>query len=263
MNKRLLISFAAIMGAMTSFAYNVGDYVYTHDAKFKVVGENLIANGNFASNYDGWKDYADGALSPDYWSIETGAAEDGNGNVIQSANGGADLTGNYIYQAVPFESGKTYVVTFKMKGVEPGTSSITQKTSNYVDVFANADGTTSKTADRFQQVATTDALNAEWTSYSYSFTDTVTGGSTGYIVVSFGQLTHGTQISDVEIREVESVFDTRISDKEIAYAKSLLAIDDFKNGRDEFNGVLEGIEAAFKGSGMDEPAAAEDASALL
>ncbi len=259
MNKRLLISFAAIMGAMTSFAYNVGDYVYTHDAKFKVVGDNLIANGNFASNYDGWKDYADGALSPDYWSIETGAAEDGKGNVIQSANGGADLTGNYMYQAVPFESGKTYVVTFKMKGVEPGTSSITQKTSNYVDVFANADGTVSKTADRFQQVATTDALNAEWTSYSFSFTDTVTGGSTGYIVVSFGQLTQGTQISDVEIREVESVFDTRISDKEIAYAKSLLAIDDFKNGRDVFNGVLEGIEAAFKGSGMDDPSTAEDA----
>lgn len=259
MNKRLLISFAAIMGAMTSFAYNVGDYVYTHDAKFKVVGKNLIANGNFASNYDGWKDYAGGALSPDYWSIETGAAEDGKGNVIQSANGGADLTGNYMYQAVPFESGKTYVVTFKMKGVEPGTSSITQKTSNYVDVFANADGTVSKTAERFQQVATTDALNAEWTNYSYSFTDTVTDGSTGYIVVSFGQLTQGTQISDVEIREVESVFDTRISDKEIAYAKSLLAIDDFKNGRDVFNGVLEGIEAAFKGSDMDDPSTAEDA----
>ena len=259
MNKRLLISFAAIMGAMTSFAYNVGDYVFTHDAKFKVVGDNLITNGNFASNYDGWKDYADGALSPDYWSIETGATEDGNGNVIQSANGGADLTGNYMYQAVPFESGKTYVVTFKMKGVEPGTSSITQKTSNYVDVFANADGTTSKTADRFQQVATTDALNAEWTSYSYSFTDTVTGGSTGYIVVSFGQLTQGTQISDVEIREVESVFDTRISDKEIAYAKSLLAIDDFKNGRDEFNGVLEYIMNGFGTPEMDDPSTAEEA----
>ncbi len=259
MNKRLLISFAAIMGAMTSFAYNVGDYVFTHDAKFKVVGENILTNGNFSANYDGWKDYSDGALSPDYWSIETGATEDGNGNVIQSANGGADLTGNYMYQAVPFESGKTYVVTFKMKGVEPGTSSITQKTSNYVDVFANADGTTSKTADRFQQVATTDALNAEWTSYSYSFTDTVTGGSTGYIVVSFGQLTQGTQISDVEIREVESVFDTRVSDKEIAYAKSLLAIDDFKNGRDEFNGVLEGIMGAFGTPEMDDPSAAEDA----
>lgn len=259
MNKRLLISFAAIMGVMTSFAYNVGDYVFTHDAKFKVVGENLIANGNFASNYDGWKDYADGALSPDYWSIETGAAEDGKGNVIQSANGGADLTGNYMYQAVPFAQGKTYVVTFKMKGVEPTTSSITQKTSNYVDVFANADGTVSKTADRFQQVATTDALNAEWTNYSYSFTDTVTGGSTGYIVVSFGQLTQGTQISDIAINEVEQVYDSRIADKEIAYAKSLLAIEDFKNGRDVFMGVLEGIEAAFKSSKMDDVAEAEDA----
>lgn len=259
MNKRLLLSFAAIMGAMTSFAYNVGDYVYTHDAKFKVVGDNLIANGNFASNYDGWKDYADGALSPDYWSIETGAAEDGKGNVIQSANGGADLTGNYMYQAVPFESGKTYVVTFKMKGVEPGTSSITQKTSNYVDVFANADGTVSKTADRFQQVATTDALNAEYTSYSFSFTDTVTGGSTGYIVVSFGQLTQGTQISDVEIREVESVFDTRISDKEIAYAKSLLAIEDFKNGRDEFSGTIESVEGFFKTPASDDPSGAAEA----
>ena len=259
MNKRLLISFAAIMGAMTSFAYNVGDYVFTHDAKFKVVGDNLIANGNFASNYDGWKDYADGALSPEYWSVEVGASQTG-GNVIQSANGSADLTGNYMYQAVPFESGKTYVVTFKMKGVDPGTSSITQKTSNYVDVFANADGTTSKTADRFQQVATTDAVKAEWTSYSYSFTDTVTGGSTGYIVVSFGQLTQGTQISDVEIREVQSVFDTRISDKEFAYAKSLLAIDDFKNGRDEFNGVLESIMGAFgTPNAMDDPSAAEDA----
>ena len=258
MNKRLLISFAAIMGAMTSFAYNVGEYVYTHDAKFKVVGNNILTNGNFSANYDGWKDYADGALSPDYWSIETGAAQDG-GNVIQSADAAADLTGNYMYQAVPFETGKSYVITFKMKGVDPTTSSITQKTSNYVDVFANADGTTSKTADRFQQVATTDAISAEWTSYSYSFTDTVTGGSTGYIVVSFGQLAQGTQISDIAINEVEQVYDSRIADKEIAYGKSLLAIDDFKNGRDEFMGVLEGVEGAFKTSEMDDVAAAEDA----
>ena len=258
MNKRLLLSFAAIMGAMTSFAYNVGEYVYTHDAKFKVVGENILTNGNFSANYDGWKDYADGALSPDYWSIETGAAQDGKGNVIQSADAAADLTGNYMYQAVPFETGKSYVITFKMKGVEPGTSSITQKTSNYVDVFANADGTTSKTADRFQQVATTDAISAEWTSYSYSFTDTFSGGSTGYIVVSFGQLAQGTQISDISINEVEQVYDSRIADKEIAYAKSLLAIDDFKNGRDDFAGILEGVEAMFKTSEMDDVASAEE-----
>ena len=69
MKKRLLLSFAAVIGAMTSFAYNVGDYVYTNTAKFKVIGENILTNGNFAANYDGWKDYADGFLSPVYWSI--------------------------------------------------------------------------------------------------------------------------------------------------------------------------------------------------
>lgn len=257
MKKQLLLSFA-VMGAMTSFAYNVGDYVYTHDAKFKVVGENLVANGDFASNYDGWKDYANGALSPEYWSIETGASQTG-GNVIQSATGAADLTGNYMYQAVPFEAGKSYIITFKVKGVEPTTSSVTPNTSNYIDVYANADGSASKTADRFQQVATTDAVSAEWNEYSYSFTDTVTGGSTGYIVVTFGQLTQGSQVSDVEIREVSSVFDTRISDKELAYAQSLLDVADFKNGRDEFNGVIESIKSAFQLPEYEDPSAATDA----
>ena len=44
MKKRLLLSFAAVIGAMTSFAYNVGDYVYTNTAKFKVIGENILTN---------------------------------------------------------------------------------------------------------------------------------------------------------------------------------------------------------------------------
>ncbi|MDY3875847.1 MAG: carbohydrate binding domain-containing protein, partial [Prevotella sp.] len=259
MKKRLLLSFAAVIGAMTSFAYNVGDYVYTNTAKFKVIGENILTNGNFAANYDGWKDYADGSLSPDYWSIEAGASEDG-GNVIQCTNGAADLTGNYMYQAVPYESGRSYIITFKVKGVDPVTSSITPQTTNYIDVYANADGTLNKTADNFCQVATTDAVTAEWTSYSYSFTDTITGGSTGYIVVTFGQLTAGTQVSDVEVREVTEVFDTRISDREFAYAEALLAIDGMVNGRDELQGTLESIkEGFFMSPESEDPTAAQDA----
>ncbi|MCI7360031.1 MAG: carbohydrate binding domain-containing protein, partial [Prevotella sp.] len=258
MKKRLLLSFAAVIGAMTSFAYNVGDYVYTNTAKFKVIGENILTNGNFAANYDGWKDYADGALSPDYWSIEAGASEDG-GNVIQCTNGAADLTGNYMYQAVPYESGRSYIITFKVKGVDPVTSSITPQTTNYIDVYANADGTLNKTADNFCQVATTDAVTAEWTSYSYSFTDTITGGSTGYIVVTFGQLTAGTQVSDVEVREVTEVFDTRISDREFAYAEALLAIDGMVNGKEELQGTLESIRGFFESPESEDPSAAQDA----
>ncbi|MCI6554977.1 MAG: carbohydrate binding domain-containing protein, partial [Prevotella sp.] len=258
MKKRLLLSFAAVIGAMTSFAYNVGDYVYTNTAKFKVIGENILTNGNFAANYDGWKDYADGSLSPDYWSIEAGASEDG-GNVIQCTNGAADLTGNYMYQAVPYESGRSYIITFKVKGVDPVTSSITPQTTNYIDVYANADGSLNKTADNFCQVATTDAITADWKSYSYSFTDTITGGSTGYIVVTFGQLTAGTQVSDVEVREVTEVFDTRISDREFAYAEALLAIDGMVNGKDELHGTLESIRGFFESPESEDPSAAQDA----
>ena len=164
-----------------------------------------------------------------------------------------------MYQAVPYESGKSYIITFKVKGVDPVTSSITPQTTNYIDVYANADGTLNKTAENFCQVATTDAVTAEWTSYSYSFTDTITGGSTGYIVVTFGQLTAGTQVSDVEVREVTEVFDTRISDREFAYAEALLAIDGMVNGKDELQGTLESIRGFFESPESEDPSAAQDA----
>lgn len=259
MKKQLLFSLALTLGTTASFAYNTGDYVFTNDAKLKVIGtENLIKNGNFANSYDGWLDFDGKALSPDNWTVEVGAGANGE-NVIQSVTGAADLTGNYMYQAVPFTQGQTLLISFKVKGVEPTTSSITQKTSNYIDVFANADGTTSKTAARFQQVASTDAVEGEWTTYNYLFTDTITGGSTGSVIVAFGQLPQGTQISDVEVYEASQVFDTRISDKEIAYAKKLLAISDFANGKETLQGVVESVEGFFSTPDAEDPTAAEDA----
>lgn len=258
MKKRLLFSFAAVIGAMTSFAYNLGDYVYTHDAKFKVISDNMLTNGDFASSYNGWKDYTDSSLNPEFWSVETGASETG-GNALQCVNGAADQTGNYIYQAVPYQPSQSYIITFKVKGVDPTTSSVTPNTANYIDVYANADGSVSKSADLFCQVATTDAVNAEWTSYSYSFTDTVTGGSNGFIVVTFGQLTAGTQISDVEIRQVTPVFDTRISDREFAYAEALLGIEAMQNGRDELLGVIASLKEFFNSEASEDVSTAEDA----
>lgn len=54
MNKRLLLSLAIGLGATSSFALSVGDYVYTTDAKYKVVGQNLLSNGNFSNTFTGW-----------------------------------------------------------------------------------------------------------------------------------------------------------------------------------------------------------------
>ena len=77
MYKRLLLTLAIGLSAMASFAYQLNDYIYTSDAKYKVVGQNIIANGNFASNYSSWSTLTAAAVSPDFWSVETGAGPNG------------------------------------------------------------------------------------------------------------------------------------------------------------------------------------------
>ena len=257
MKKRLLFCCALMVATLSSYAYQLGDYVFTVDAKYKVVGDNLLTNGDFSSNFEGWKDASSSDLSPTFWSIESGASETG-GNVVQSNDGSADQTGNYMFQSVPYVPGKTYLISFKVKGVDPLTSSITFGTSNYLDVYVNTDGSLTKEGDGFVQIATTSGVTGDWTSYSYAFTDKVEGGSNGYIVVGFGQLTVGTQVSDVEIREASQVFDTRISDKEFAYSESLLGVEAFANGRDEFQETLAGLKEYLASPEMENPAAAED-----
>ena len=254
MKKRLLFCCALMVATLSSYAYQLGDYVFTVDAKYKVVGDNLLTNGDFSSNFEGWKDASGSELNPTFWSIETGTG----GNVVQSNDGSADQTGNYMFQSVPYEPGKTYLISFKVKGVDPLTSSITFGTSNYLDVYVNTDGTLTKEGDGFVQIATTSGVTGDWTSYSYAFTDKVEGGSNGYIVVGFGQLTVGTQVSDVEIREALQVFDTRISDKEFAYSEALLGVEAFVNGREEFQGTLAGLKEYFASPEMEDPAAAQD-----
>ena len=254
MKKRLLFCCALMVATLSSYAYQLGDYVFTVDAKYKVVGDNLLTNGDFSSNFEGWKDASGSELNPTFWSIETGTG----GNVVQSNDGSADQTGNYMFQSVHYESGKTYIISFKVKGVDPLTSSITFGTSNYLDVYVNTDGSLTKEGDGFVQIATTSGVTGDWTSYSYAFTDKVEGGSNGYIVVGFGQLTVGTQVSDVEIREASQVFDTRISDKEFAYSEALLGVEAFVNGREEFQGTLAGLKEYFASPEMEDPAAAQD-----
>ena len=254
MKKRLLFCCALMVATLSSYAYQLGDYVFTVDAKYKVVGDNLLTNGDFSSNFEGWKDASGSELNPTFWSIETGTG----GNVVQSNDGSADQTGNYMFQSVPYEPGKTYLISFKVKGVDPLTSSITFGTSNYLDVYVNTDGSLTKEGDGFVQIATTSGVTGDWTSYSYAFTDKVEGGSKGFIVVGFGQLTVGTQVSDVEIREASQVFDTRISDKEFAYSEALLGVEAFVNGREEFQGTLAGLKEYFASPEMEDPAAAQD-----
>lgn len=246
MKKRLLLSLALGLVAGSTFAYNVGDYIYTSDAKYKVVGDNLLSNGNFASNFSGWTQLNGNAVDPECWSVATGAAADGS-NAIQSLSNADGNDGTYIGASVAFESSKTYIITMKVNTPASFGSSVTQTSTGYIDVYANADGSFSKTATRFQQVATSTPINSgSWQDVSFAFTDTITGGSTGSIVVALGRLEPGTQVSNIEIREVNKVFDTRIAEDRVAYDKRILALPEFTENKDDLAGMVEQLDACLK-----------------
>lgn len=242
MNKRLLLSLAVGLATMSSFAYNVSDYIYTSDAKYKVVGENLIANGTFSNGYSSWTNLTGAAVSSDFWSVETGVGPNGE-NALQSTNNADGNDGAFVFQSVPFEASKTYVVSMKVLSPTAITTSVTAGGQNYLDVFANGDFSSSKTATRFQQVATVTGIPANvWTDVAFAFTDTVTGGSAGGLQVAFGRLEVGTQITNVEIHEVSQVYDTRILERKIAYDKKLLALSEFPDGKEDLQTLVEGLE---------------------
>ena len=47
MKKRLLMQLLVLVCAIGAYASNVGDYIYSPTAKFKITGENLVTNGAF------------------------------------------------------------------------------------------------------------------------------------------------------------------------------------------------------------------------
>ena len=262
MKRQLLLLFVAFMGICASFAANIGDYVFTTDAKFKVIGDNIINNGNFASNYDGWVDAAGLALNPDFWSIEEGKGPEGQKALMSLTNADGE-TGTYIFQSVPFEPSKTYIISLKLKANDATTSSVTYGGANYIDVYANADGTMTKDGERFQQVANTEAIRPEWTEYNFAFTDTVTGGSNGYINVVIGRLAPETVVTDIEIREVAQVYDTRIAERKLNWAKQLLAIEEFPEKGDDLPMITSLFEnCLLTGSGADLGLDLDDISAM-
>ncbi len=248
MNKRLLLSLAVGLTSMASFAYSIGDYIYTDDAKFKVVGDNLISNGSFASNYSGWTQL-DGstAVSTEFWSIEAGMGPDGE-NVLQSLSNADSDDGAYVFQTVPFEAGKTYVISCKVYTPAAASTSVTAGGANYLDVFANSDYSSSKDADRFQQVATIQGIPAnEWTDVAFSFTDTITGGSEGGIAIAFGRFDVGSQITGFEVHEVSEVYDTRVLEERLALDYSLLAEESLSEGHDEVESIMGVLQMALDG----------------
>lgn len=251
MKKFLLLQLFALVGFVAANAHNLGDYVYTSTAKYKVVSMNMIRNNQFSST-DGWFQVDGSSVSPDVWSVEQAAGPNGE-NALMSY-GSADAA-TAIFTSVPYEVGKTYIVSFDIiAGVDGAqATSATSTETNYVNVFSNSDGDINGTTN-YQSVGESFTTPLEWTNVSFAIGDTITGGSTGKIFVAFGRLATGTMITNIEVVEVQQVFDTRVVERALGYYQSVVETGLFTNDPEEFvEGPLSTLAGVYAAAEAGDP----------
>lgn len=227
--KKFLLSLVAVFSFTGAFAYEIGEYIYTPDAKFKVISDNLVPA------ITQWN----GSGDPDVWSVAE--PEEGITSALQSLDGSEGST--LLTTNTATEFGKRYVVTLKIKGVADGSTSTAAGAQNEVNAFLTNDApstsgviTGTANVDYFLVSSTQNFLNGEWSEISFAFVDTCTentiGTDTHYLNITLGRLTTGTVVADAEVREVEQVYDTRISDRTIAFAQAIMNDPNFSEGAD-------------------------------
>ena len=234
MKKRLLLMALTVVCAVGAYAVNIGDYVYSNTNRYKVLGANLVTNGDFS---------ADGAwtIPGDGWGVVTTGGPTG-GSYIASTGAVEELLTN-TWQL----SQGTYVVSYWAKAETGFVTAITSGV-NYVNLFASADGTTSS-----RGIAEAVSVGTNWT----QIVDTIqVVDETEYLVFQAGQIATGTAFTNFEIYSVQEVYDTRIVERLIAYAEKLLAEPDLSEGQDDFAGIVMMMKEAVADPSQNESAEA-------
>ena len=271
MKKRLLMVTFALLTVATSFAFQPGEYAYNSTQKFKILGKNLVTNGNFASNRDGWygADKETG-LSATEWDLVQGAGPNGE-TVLQTL--GADVT-QPLCNSWTLEPG-SYIVSYQIKMpaaayVSPATLTTKNNVTtisfptNYADFFINTTGDHTRvvTSDEapVKGVTTTTYIPAEeWKTIIYFFT--IEQGET--LVMHFEKLTAGTQITNFAIHSASTVYDTRIIENRIAFARKLMEMPEFnteaaQDAKATLNGIIGFIEETLSANGYEDADAANN-----
>ncbi|MBQ9672843.1 MAG: hypothetical protein IJV34_08325 [Prevotella sp.] len=237
MKKRLLLAAFALVGALSSFAYQSGDYVFTATQKLKVSGENLLTNGDFSQNFADWEDETGSAPSAETFAVEAGLGP--NGEAVVTSQGATD--GNHLTRNIGLEAG-TYVISFWVRGNDAGTMQQTADANNYLDIFLTANSTVVK-ADGDVAVAGTFGYTATWREVTYMFT--VEEGQS--LSINMHKLLTGVQVANFSIYPVVEVYDSRIVERNLAYIDAIVATGKMENDSESFLDIVEALRAALDG----------------
>jgi len=267
MRKRLLMiaAFALTMVGTVS-AYNVGDYAYNSTQRFKITGENLVTNGDFANGTQGWCGAtADDPADGDTWEKVDGEGPNGE-NAIKSHAATADKP---LCKSWQLEAGTTYIVsidvkfpttlyTATIKGGSPAGN-------NSVDFFLNTNGSFTKAASTEDAPVTNVASSSfcvaeEWTTLVYSFTP---AENTTNLVMRLEKLPAEAMVTNIAIHAAAKVYDIRLAQARFAYARMLMAdenftaTDDAKVAKETLEGTIATLEEMIDNGQFDDPGEVE------
>ena len=267
MKKRLLLVAFALLTVATSFAFQAGDYAYNSTQRFKVTGDNLVTNGNFASGRDGWFGLdKESTPSAEVWDVVEGAGPNGE-TVLQSLGATADQP---LCNSWKLDAG-TYIVSFDLKYTSAGYTTIGSATkdgvtinSNCADFFLNGDASFIKAVSSDEAPVVNVAAQAnfpaeEWKTIVFFFT----AEQDQNLVMHFEKMAEGVQITNIEIHQAQEVYDVRIAKNRIAYAKELIENPNFnveaaQEARASLQDIyIAGIEGMIEAGEFDDPSNAE------
>lgn len=247
---------AAIAGLATpSFAYQYGDAVYTFNGKFKIIGENMLTNGDFLDGVNGWTGLTGNAVPTDTFSVVPAGGPDGM-NCLQVSMSGGTLGTNLhnsanFRQSVRLTPGN-YVFTYKVKALTGGCTSNTRssgRNDNYQDVFLNNSGkspylSTNEADNITSSVAAyveTEAGNWMTVSYNYRVE------ADEYVNFEFFNLIQYDCFADFGVYPVEQVGDDRLLQDAVKTLEAFVADEtNFPGAADYLVGPIEDLKASME-----------------
>lgn len=233
MKKRLLLACVAAMGLSSAFAYNVGDYIYTRNGKFKVIGANLIKGLDAVTTMGGTP------LNPDSIATITSGAdlEDGpnGGDPYLRVDMGnikvnlstidevlAKTTANFKLTA-QVSSNTRYVACYQVKSADWSSASTqyyTGRNGNYQNIVFRSDTEISLDGATSLGIFNSYSKDQGWVERAY---DMIINES-GFLNFWFFNLPAGDCFGDFGVYAVEPVGDDRVAQALIDDINTYLAI---------------------------------------
>ena len=216
MKKRLLLAFMAICASVSSFALEQGEFVYTPQGRFQIIGANQNANNAFQT-MDGWTAIGEGKTLADLFITNADGLAAGFNSV---ASVETTSTEGMYFQFVPTSASDTYVVSFKMKGTVTATTRLTNEgfngtnvslgdvLNNCVKIEGNSDNTYGGTND-VVVCNTAEELTEDWQTFNYAI---VGDGTTRTYYIVFRGMETTVEIADLQIAPALQFADLRQRD---------------------------------------------------